>query len=377
MHHPSRLFWTQVAFKWLSHFTSLRLVPHPRRALWGAAASRHPTNARHCPETPHKLCPAALYITYYSLCPGSSQGAHRFYPLAQLAMSMAGSGPVFTLAQLQASALRRRSSCPSIPRSVSICSSVSTFDSSSEDLSYSRNLSELNIYMSPLFRGVGTNEVGSIEDTEGDSNTPTEVCDPRTDSDAIDCDDGLSETLSNYNFDLTGHEHVSESREGPEGDPEEQSLESPLVPNEPSDSKESYLPSPTQPSPTLEHYPSPLLPPVPSKMPRQMMPSSMGTRPLQINRSKKRQESSTTPQSLSGGDAQYERPPLKSILKTTTQVDLHGAYRRTGSLAEKKVYSRGVVPVVPSPLQTRHPKVPNVNEAEVISVHRIIVVTTC
>jgi len=316
----------------------------------------------------HTDCVRRLYyITYYFfLCPGSSQGAHHFYPLAQLAMSMADSGPVFTpLAQLQTSALRRRSSCPSIPRSVSICSSFA-LDSSSEDLSYPGNLSELDIYMSPLFRGVGANDNASSEAAEGESNTPTEVSTPTTDSEAVHCDDSLSETLSNYNFDLTGHEHVPESPEASEGDPEEQS---PLVPNEPSNSEESYLPPPTQPSPTLEHSPLPPLPPVPPKMPSQMMPSSMGTRPLQINRSKK------TPQPLPGGDDQYKRPPLKSILRTTTQVDLHGAYRRIGSLAERKVHSRGVVPVVPSSLQKRHPKIPNVNAAEVINVHRIIVVS--
>lgn len=292
-------------------------------------------------------------------------------------MSIANSSTVFTpLAQLQTSALRRRSSCPSIPRSVSICGSIFTIDSSSEDLSYPGNLSELDIYMSPLFRGVEANAEAGSEAAEGESNTPTEVSTLRTDSEAAHCDDSLSETLSNYSFDLTGHEQVPESPEASECDPEEQSLtpahfESPLVPNDPSNSEESLLP-PRQPSPTLEHSSSPPLPPVPPRGPRQMMSSSMGTRPLKINHLKKRQESSTTPHR---GDLQYERPPLKSILKTTTQADLHGAYRRTGSLAERKVHPRGVVPVVPSSLQRRHPKIPNVNAAEVTSVHRIIVVS--
>jgi hypothetical protein len=294
-------------------------------------------------------------------------------------MSMADPGTIFTpLAQLRTRALRRRSSCPSIPRSVSACSSVFTFDSSSEDLSYPGNLSELDIYMSPLFRGVGANDEASSEAADGESNTPSEASTPRTEE--VRCDDGLSETLSNYSFDLTGHEHVLESPEVSEGDPEEQSLtpasfESPLVPNKPSNSEASHLLPSTQPSPTLEHCPSPPPPPVPPKMSRQMMPSSTGTRPLQINRSKKRQESSTTSQPLPRGDVQYERPPLKSILRTTTQVDLRGAYRGTGSLAERKVHSREVGPVVPSSLQTRHPKIPNVNAAEVTSVHRIIVVS--
>jgi hypothetical protein len=74
---------------------------------------------------------------------------------------------------------------------------------------------------------------------------------------------------------------------------------------------------------------------------------------------------------------QHERPPLKSILRTTTQADLRGAYRGASSLAERKVHPRGVVPVVPSSLRTHHPKVPSASAAEVLSVYLITFVSQC
>jgi len=91
-------------------------------------------------------------------------------------MSLVAPDSVFTpLDQLPPSALRhlhRRSSCPPIPRSISIYSGIFGFDSSSEDPSHSGACGDWDIYMSPLFRGVeGSGEVDT-EIAEGASDTP-------------------------------------------------------------------------------------------------------------------------------------------------------------------------------------------------------------
>jgi len=267
--------------------------------------------------------------------------------------------------------LRRRSSCPSIPRSVSICSSVFGFDSSSEDLSHSGAGGDRDIYMSPLFRGVRESGEVDAEVAEGASDTPTEGSTPRTQS--IPYDDRLFESLSDYNFDITEHEHTLESPEASEGNQGGQSLtpvhyHSPPVQNKTSilDSQASQpLPPPRYFSPSLDEFP-----PVPPLRIRPALLPNTGTRPLQIDRSKMRQKPSKTPQPLPPADVRYKPPPPKSILRTTTQVDLRGAYRRTGPHAERKVHAREVMPIVPSPLH-KQPRGPGPNASEVINDYRI------
>jgi len=310
----------------------------------------------------------SIYYLFLFLYPESSRRALPICSLAQLTMPLAVQAPLFTpLEQLPASArrgLHRRSSCPSIPRSVSVCSSVLTFDSSSEDLRNPGDDIEADIFMSPLFRGHRESREASEEAVEevSDSDTPIEDFTPR--SKAIHYDNRLSENLSNYHFDITGH--VPESPKASEGNPEEQSptpthLTSPLVLNKRSNAEASHpLPPPRHSSPTLEDPP----PPVPPRKTRQMVPPNTGTRPLQIGRSKKRQESSGTPQWLSRADVQYDSEPpfAKPILRTATQVDLHGAYRGASPLADRKVRARGVTPVMPS----SRPKIPSPNATEVL-----------
>ena len=298
---------------------------------------------------------------------------------AQLAMSLAVPDPTFSPPdQLSPSALRRlhrRSSCPSIPRSISICSSAFGFDSSSEDLSHSGACGDWDMYMSPLFRGVEGNGEMDPEVTEGASDTPTEASTPRTQS--IPCDDRLFESLSDYNFDITGHEHALESPKASEGNHGEQSLTPVRFDSSPVQNKTSSLdseasrplPLPRQFSPSLDDFP-----PVPPLKIRHLLPPNTGTRPLQIDRSKTRQKSSRTPLPLPPADVQHKpKPPPKSILRTTTQGDLRGAYRRATPLAERKVDARDVMPIVPSALHAR-PKGPSSNATEAGNDYRIDVV---
>ena len=226
--------------------------------------------------------------------------------------------------------------------------------------------------MSPLFRGVeGSGEVDT-DVVEGASDTPTEGSTSRTQT--IPCDDRSFESLSDYNFDITGHEHALESPKASEGDHGGQSLtpvhfDSPSVQNKTSsfDSEASQpLPPPRYFTPSLDDFP-----PVPPLKIKHLLPPNAATRPLQIDRSKTRQKSSRTPQPLPPADVHHKPRPPKSILRTTTtQVDLRGAYRRAGPPAERKVHAREAMPIIPSPLHAQ-PKGPNPNHTEVINDHRI------
>lgn len=317
------------------------------------------------------------YLFPYFLRHESSQRALLITFVAQLAMSLVVPDSIFgPLDQLPPSALRRlrrRSSCPSIPRSVSICSSVFGFDSSSEDLSHSGACDDRGIYMSPLFRGMrGSGEVDT-EVVEEASDTPTEGSTPKTQS--IPCDDHLFESLSDYNFDIIGHEDVPDTPKASEGNHGEQSL-TPVHSHSPSvQTKTSILDSQaSQPLPPSRYF-SPSLdefPPVPPLKIRHVLPPNTGTRPLQIDRPKMRPKSSRTPQPLPPADVRYKPPPPKSILRTTTQGDLRRAYRRTSPHphAERKMHAREVIPIVPSPLHTQ-PKGQSPNPTEVINDHRV------
>ena len=361
-------------------------MPHPQPVVFACAGGRHPTNfpntfLRH--YVSRIVAGRPIYSLFLSLFSRheSNQRALLTRFLAQLAMSLVVPDPVFTpLDKLPPSALRRRlhrrSSCPSIPRSVSIYSSAFDFDSSSEDLSHSGACGDWDVYMSPLFRGAEGSE-GDTEDTEGASDTPTEGSTPRTQS--ISCDDRLSESLSDYNFDITGHEHALESPKASEGNHGGQSLMPvPFDPPPVQNKTPSLYPEASQPLPPPRYFTPSLdeFPPVPPLKIKHLLPPNAATRPLQIDRSKPRQKSSRTPQPPPPTDVQYkDRPPrpLKSILRTTTHVDLRGTYRTAGSLSERRVHPRDVIPVVPSPVHTRH-KGPSPNAIEVINDHRIDVI---
>ncbi|KAH9965447.1 hypothetical protein BC827DRAFT_1265441 [Russula dissimulans] len=246
--------------------------------------------------------------------------------------------------------LRRRSSCPSIPRSVSVCGS---FDLSSENL---HGPADFEVeYLSPLFRlgGIGESlDEAAKRVSAAPTTAPTEDFTPE--EDANQCDDGLFERFSC--FVVTDEEDAPPREQSPTTSAHNHPL--PVVQSVPSNTDLSK-PLPSRPSsPTLAHS----LPPVPATVARPIVPPDT-TRPLRIDRSKKRQETLSAPQRAPRADAQYERRPPRPILRSTTQVNLRDAYRRTGQLAERKVPAKLAVPTIP-PSPKAHPKTPTPSATE-------------
>ena len=272
-------------------------------------------------------------------------------------MPLAVQGPHFTsfdeLPTSHQRKLYRRSSCPSIPRSVSTCSSIYAIDFSGEFSNRPTDCGDVEIYMSPLFRGLGG--IGE-EHGEAAELRPTGGFAPS--AEAIDCDgdDSLSDSLSNYQFDfVTGHDHVLEPTKASK-EAKLTTTQSPM-PTHPSSlmapdkllkPKASQLfPPPRDPSPSPEHS----LPPVPPKPKptRPIIPMNTGTtRPLRIDRSRKRTGPSVSSQRTPQADSQNVVPTSKPISRAATHVNLREAYRRDRSHAEQKVPTRGVTPVMPS-----------------------------
>lgn len=246
--------------------------------------------------------------------------------------------------------LHRRSSCPSIPRSVSACSSIYAIDFSSEDSSVSTDCGEVEIYMSPLFRGLGGIGEGHGEAPEMMFATRTGGFTPK--AEAIDSDDSLSDSLSNYQFDITGHDHVPEPTTASRAELSTTQSSTPTRPrslmasDKPLKPKASRLFPPLRdPSPDPEDLP----PPVPPKPTRPIiLMNTATTRPLKIDRSRKRTGPAVTSQRNPRADAQNVEPTSKPISRATTHINLREAYRRDRSLAERKVTSRGVTPTMPS-----------------------------
>ncbi len=246
--------------------------------------------------------------------------------------------------------LYRRSSCPSIPRSVSACSSIGAIDSSGEDLSAPTVYGDVEIYMSPLLRGLGGigEEHGEaakrMSDASTGGSTPT--------AEAIDCDDSLFDSLSNYQFDITEHDHVPEATKASTAKFSMEQSSTPthsrsLMAPDKSLQPRTYqlFPPPRDSSPSPIHYP----PSVPPKATRPIIPSNTGTtRPLKLDPSRKRTGPSVTSQRASPADAQNVPPASKPISRATTHINLREAYKRDRLLAERKVLRRGVTPVMPS-----------------------------
>ena len=248
--------------------------------------------------------------------------------------------------------LHRRSSCPSIPRSVSVCSSVWAFNPSSE---------ELETYMAPLFRGLdGFREVHDeaaerVTTTHPDDFNFTVAKSPHN-------DDSLSENLSNYLFDIAGHDHNSSEQRSPpkanlsrEQSPAPSRPDSPVIPkpqpNRPA--RQQFLPSQTPPVP-------PPLSQVLAEAARQDPPST-GTRPLRIDRSKKRQELGGGPQRTPRADVPYVRPSARPIHRAATQVNLREAYRRASPHSGRAAPIR-LIPVARPPPLGPLPEIPNVDK---------------
>ena len=275
--------------------------------------------------------------------------------------------------------LYRRSSCPSIPRSVSACSSIYAIDFSGQFSTVPTDCGDVGIYMSPLFRGLG-----GIGEEHGDvaelmSAARNGGFTPRAEE-AIDFDDSLSDSLSNYQFDISGHDLFIEPTKASKSNPlteqsststshttHSRSLMTPDTPLKPKASQLFY--PPRDPSPSPEHL-APSVPPKPSKQrpPRPTRPiipmDTDTTRPLKIDRSRKRTGPCVASQRTPRAEAQNVAPTLKPISRATTHINLREAYRRDRPLAEQRVLTRGVRPAMP-PYPYPHAKTPDQNVTQV------------
>lgn len=260
--------------------------------------------------------------------------------------------------------LHRRSSCPSIPRSVSACSSVWAFDTSSEDLRVPADRGEVETYMAPLFRGLeGFREA---HDEATGQVSPTYPDGFNSSAKSPHYDDSLSENLSNYQFDIAEYDHISEK---PEANPSREQSPAPsrhnppvVLPKPQSDrlGQEQFLPSQTPP------VPGHLRPPEFAEAVRQDLPST-GTRPLRIDRSKKRQEPGGGPQRTQRADAPYVRPSARPIHRAATQVNLREAYRRASPQSGRAAQIR-LIPVARPPPLYPLPEIPHGSVNEVVPV---------
>jgi hypothetical protein len=308
-----------------------------------------------------------LYIRF-SFQPQGESTPFSFSP-AHPAMPLAVRGSHFTtfdeLSISHRRKLYRRSSCPSIPRSVSACSSIGAIDLGSEDPRILTDCGDVDTYMSPLFRGLG--EIGEEhgETATAKRVSPTSTRGFTSRMETVDYDDSLSESLSNYQFDFTGHVHVPEPSEASESNLSTEQPSTPehpcppMVPDKTLKPKASQtLPPPRDSSPSPHHF----LPSAPPEATRPIIPLNTGTtRPLQIDRLRKHTGLSVTSQRTTRTDAQNVPPPSRSIPRATTQVSLRNAYKRDG---ERKVPTRDARSVLSS-YSHPHAKTPDQNITQV------------
>lgn len=206
--------------------------------------------------------------------------------------------------------------------------------------------------MSPLFRGLGG--IGEEHGEVAELMPATSTGSFKLSAEAIDSDDSLSDSLSNYQFDLTGHDLFPEPTKASEDElPTEQSSthtqpRSPIPPDKPLKPKASQLFPPLRdPSSSPERSSgSPSVPPRPT---RPIVPVKSGaTRPLKIDRSRKRTGPSVTSQRSPRAEAQNVAPTSKPIPRATTHVNLREVYRRDRLLSERKVFARSAMPAMPT-----------------------------
>jgi hypothetical protein len=298
----------------------------------------------------------ALYISFAAACVVLYSKRSRLSGCLRSSlkptMSLAVSDSLLSSAVNARRRLHRRSSCPSIPRSVSTCSSVWGFDPS---------CGEVETYMAPLFRGVE----GAQEETAEpiSANEPDDLT-PREKS-SYD-DDAVSENLSNYHFDIDDDEHDSSEQPNPsatEAIPSREQSPAP-VRDDPPVTPKPQVDRPTRPRPLLLQTPPPpgqLRPLVLAEAIIQGVPIT-GTRPLRIDRSKKkRQEQGSVPPRPPRADIPYVRPPVRPIHRAATQVNLREAYRRASPHSARMAQTRHV-PIARPPPFGPLPEVPNVNK---------------
>jgi hypothetical protein len=222
------------------------------------------------------------------------------------------------------------------------------------------------MYMAPLFRGVE----GAQEETEEpiSANQPDDLT-PRAKTSHDD--DAVSENLSDYHFDIDGDEHNSSEQPNPsatEADPAQEESPAPVRDDPPITPKPPQVDRPARPRPLLIQTPLP---------PGQLRPLELveaiihdvpitGTRPLRIDRSKKkRQEQGSVPPRPPRADVLYVRPPVRPpvrpIHRAATQVNLREAYRRASPHTARIAQTRHI-PIARPPPFGPLPEVPNVNK---------------
>ena len=231
--------------------------------------------------------------------------------------------------------------------------------------------------MSPLFRGLGGIGEENGEMAELMPATSTGAFTPS--AEVTDCDDSLSDSLSNYQFDITGHDLLPEptkpskaklSTEQSSKPTQSRPLKAPEKPLKPKASR--LFPPSRDPPPSPEHLP-PSMPPKPT---RPIVPiKSSTTRPLKIDRSRKRTGPSVPSQRSPRAETQNVVPTSKPISRAATHANLREAYRRDRGLVERKVPTRpgGITPAMP-PYPRPHAETPdrNVTQVNTIPNHHLI-----
>jgi hypothetical protein len=254
--------------------------------------------------------------------------------------------------------LHRRSSCSSIPRSVSACSSVWGFDSSEE----------VETYMAPLFRG--------LEGAHDEATEPVSATRPDDSNSSAKLPEYDSESLSDYHFDIAGEDHIGSEQPNPSATNANPATEpSP----EPVRHDPPVIPKPTVSRPARQQSISSQAPPVPPRLRPPLVPAEAakqdlpftGTRPLRIDRSKKRQEQGGGPQRPSRTDAlPYVRPSVRPIHRAATQANLREAYRRASPHSAKTAQTRHIPVARPPPLGPL-PEIPGAKK--VLTKHPLLV----
>lgn len=329
-----------------------------------AASMGHSTNTRsYFDGSSHQVWLLALIYPLGLVSVSKASRTHRFRcPAVSRVVLDTRVSPFHSMPTSTHRSLRRRSSCPSLPRSVSTCSSLWGLDSRNEDFRILANVHEEEMYMAPLFRGL--EGIGTTHKTEEQMSTihfesfALEVK-------ATPYDDSLSDSLSNYQFEFAEHEQESEPLIASEGHAPRGQCPAPVHPNPSLPLRTRSIPKPSRPPPPAApvsgiDFPPPPLPPKVAKP----IPPSTSTRPLQINRSRDRKQLGNSPQQAVHTGAQYERPATRAIYRAATQVNLREAYTRPSPLAERRTHARGLMPTSLHP----HRESPSPNATEVMMI---------
>jgi hypothetical protein len=275
-------------------------------------------------------------------------------------MSLAASDSLLVPPALNARRrLHRRSSCPSIPRSVSACSSVWGFDRVAK-------------------RWKRTWPLCSADSKEHMTKPQSQCLRPSPD------DSNSSAKLPEYDSESLSDYHFRHRWRGPywlgATEPFRNQCHPATEPSpEPVRHDPPVIPKPTVSRPARQQSISSQAPPVPPRLRPPLVPAEAakqdlpftGTRPLRIDRSKKRQEQGGGPQRPSRTDVlPYVRPSVRPIHRAATQVNLREAYRRASPHSAKTAQTRHIPVARPPPLGPL-PEIPGAKK--VLTEHPLLV----